>query len=124
MNLINSIVPKQPHKVILGILDENAYIIMGALDGSVKTFPDLLNSTSLPKSSLYVTLMKLVGNNLVIKNGAYFKLTDKGVSIFHMFHDIIEGVVIPQVKSEVIQSEQRESVLGKFFSGIKKILSR
>ena len=124
MNLCNALVPKQPHKVILGVLDENAYIIMGSLDGSVRSFPDILDNTNLPKSSLYVTLVKLVGNDLVIRDGASYKLTDKGVLIFQTFHDIIQGFVVPQVKSEETQIQPKESMLGKFFSVIKKIFSR
>ena len=125
MNLYNNIVPKQPHRMLLGILDENAYTIMGSLESSTKSFSDLLNGTSLPKSSLYVTLMKLVENGLVIRNGAYFELSDKGTSILKTFKGIIGGrvepKVLPEVQPEMVQSQQKESVLDKFFNGIKKI---
>lgn len=121
MKSYNNIVPKQPHRMLLGIFDENAYTIMGSIESETKSFSDILNSTSLPKSSLYVTLMKLVENDLVIRNGSYFELSDKGISIFKAFKGIVNGRAEPKVIPEIIQSQQKESVLDKFFNGIKKI---
>lgn len=121
MNSSVDFVPKQPHRMVLGIIDENAYKILGSLDGSVESFPNILDNTNLPKSSLYVTLVKLVENDLVTKVGASYELTDKGVLIYKTFHDIINGIVVPHVISEASKIEPKVSALNKFFNGIKKI---
>jgi predicted transcriptional regulator len=109
--------------MVLGVLDENAYIILGSLDGSMKSFPDILDKTNLPKSSLYVTLVKMLGNGLVIREGVLYKTTNKGVLIYKTFHDIVSGVPAPQTNYVPKEIEPKVSALGKLFNGIKKIFS-
>lgn len=123
MKLVVAFVPKQPHRMVLGILDENSYIILGSLDSSNKSFQDILDKTKLPKSSLYVTLVKMLGNDLVIREGVSYKLTNKGVLIYKTFHDIIRGVPAPQTNYVPKEIEPKISALGRLFSGIKKIFN-
>ena len=110
--------------MLLGVFDESAYIIMGSLTHSTQSFSELLNSTNLPKSSLYVTLMKLVENGLVIRNDSYFAVSNKGDYLYKMVYDIIEKGNLPQPKREIVHVEQKESAISKLFSGIKKIFGR
>jgi predicted transcriptional regulator len=109
--------------MVLGILDENAYIILGSLDSSIKSFSDILDKTNLPKSSLYVTLVKMLGNDLVIKEGVSYKLTSKGVLIYKTFYDVLSGVTAPQANYVPKVVEPKVSALGRFFSEIKKIFN-
>ncbi|MGQ9781399.1 MAG: hypothetical protein ACUVQ8_03990 [Nitrososphaeria archaeon] len=116
--------PKQPHKMLLGVFDEYAYVIMGSLTGSTKSFSDLLTITKLPKSSLYMTLMKLVENDLVVRNGAYFTLSSKGYALYNAIHEIVVKGNLPQVRTEVTRETQKESTIGKIFGSIRKIFGR
>ncbi|MEM3404383.1 MAG: hypothetical protein QXJ17_07610 [Nitrososphaeria archaeon] len=114
--------PKQPHKMVLGVLDESAYTIMGVLrNSSMKSFSELLSLTRLPKSSLYVTLIKMVDNNLIIRNGAFFKLSDDGVLVYRTFYSIINRTEEPLIEAK---EEVQESTLSRLFKGIKKILGK
>jgi hypothetical protein len=123
MNYYVKFVPKQPHRMVLGVIDENAYKILGSLDESVESFPNILYNTNLPKSSVYVTLMKLVENDLVTKVGASYKLSVKGVLIYKTFYDVINGIVVTQAISKPSNIEPKVSALNRFLSGIKKIFS-
>lgn len=110
--------------MLLGVFDESAYIIIGSLTRSTQSFSELLSSTNLPKSSLYVTLMKLVENGLVIRNGAYFVVSNKGDYLYKTFYEIIEKGNLPQPKIEITREEQKESAISKLFNGIKKMFGR
>jgi len=123
MNESLIIVPKQPHKMVLGILDESAYTIMSVLqEGSNRSFSELLSLTRLPKSSLYVTLMKMVDNGLVIRNGAFFKLSDNGMLVYRTFYSIINKIEEPVIK--VVEETSGDSTIGKLLKGLKKILGK
>jgi hypothetical protein len=99
--------PKQPHRMLLGVFDENSYIIMGNLYKTHKSFPDLLVLTALPKSSLYVALMKLVQNGLVLRDGSQFNKSSL----------IRENKEVPVV-------EQQVSPFTKLLNGIRRILRK
>jgi len=123
MNESLIIVPKQPHKMVLGILDESAYTIMSVLqEGSNRSFSELLSLTRLPKSSLYVTLMKMVDNGLVIRNGAFFKLSNNGMLIYRTFYSIINKIEEPII--EMVEEAGGESTIGRLLKGLKKILGK
>jgi len=124
MKRLESTVPKQPRRMLLGVFDECAYVIMGSLTDSTKSFSDLLAGTGLPKSSLYVTLMKLVENGLVVKNGAFFSLSQKGETLYKTIYAITVKPAIPQEKTEVVPEKRRESTISKILGGIKRILRR
>lgn len=114
--------PKQPHRMLLGVFDGNSYVIMDNLYQTYKSFPDLLAQTSLPKSSLYVTLMKLVQNGLVVRDGIQFKLSDKGLSLYGVFAKAIDKSVLTQDNKEASAIEQKTSPFTRFLNGIKRIL--
>lgn len=116
--------PKQPHRMLLGVFDGNSYIIMENLYQTYKSFPDLLAQTSLPKSSLYVTLVKLVQNGIVLRDGNQFKLSEKGLPLYEVLASAIDRSSLTRENKEVPVIEQKASPFAKLLNGIKRILGK
>jgi predicted transcriptional regulator len=116
--------PKQPHRMLLGVFDENSYIIMGNLYKTHKSFPDLLVLTALPKSSLYVALMKLVQNGLVLRDGSQFNLSEKGLPLYEVLASADDKSSLIRENKEVPVVEQQVSPFTKLLNGIRRILRK
>ncbi len=116
--------PKQPHRMLLGVFDENSYIIMENLYQTYKSFPDLLAQTSLPKSSLYVALVKLVQNGIVLREGNQFKLSERGLPLYEVLASAIDNSSLIRENKEEPVVEQKASPLTKLLNGIRRILRK
>ncbi|MCX8188266.1 MAG: hypothetical protein N3F64_00975 [Nitrososphaeria archaeon] len=118
--------PKQPHRMVLGVLDENSYTIMNALnmsDGKPKSFLQLLTITGLPKSSLYVTLMKMLENGLVERIEFNYRLSNNGQIIYNTFKQILEKRTL---KTDVtkLEKEEKRGAFQKLIEGFRKIFGK
>lgn len=119
-------VPKQPHKMILGVLDGNSYTIMNALnmsEGEPKSFSQLLVLTDLPKSSLYVTLMRMLENGLVERIEFNYRISDNGQMIYNTFKQILEKRML---KTDVtkVEKEEKRWTFQKLIEGFRKIFRK
>ncbi|MEM0053654.1 MAG: hypothetical protein QXL89_05665 [Nitrososphaeria archaeon] len=118
--------PKQPHRMLLGVLDENSYTIMNALnlsDGTPKSFPQLLTITGLPKSSLYVTLMKMLENGLVERVEYNYKLSGNGQMIYNTFRQILENRTL-KTDTTKLGKEEKRWTFQKLIDGFRKFFRK
>ena len=118
--------PKQPHRMVLGILDENSYTIMHALnlsDGVPKSFPQLLSLTRLPKSSLYVALMKMIENGLVERVEFNYRLSVSGQMIYNTFKQILENRM-PTYEAVKVERVEKRGAFQRLIEGFRKIFGK
>jgi len=66
--------------------------------------------------------MKMVDNGLVIRNGAFFKLSNNGMLIYRTFYSIINKIEEPII--EMVEEAGGESTIGRLLKGLKKILGK
>jgi hypothetical protein len=58
----------------------------------------------------------------VIRNGAFFKLSDNGMLVYRTFYSIINKIEEPVIK--VVEETSGDSTIGKLLKGLKKILGK
>jgi len=112
--------------MVLGVLDENSYTIMDALnmyDGAPKSFPQLLSITRLPKSSLYVALMRMLENGLVERVEFNYRLSGSGRMVYDTFKRILENRVQAAEAKRVERLEKR-GAFDWLIEGFRKIFGR
>ncbi len=112
--------------MVLGVLDGNSYTIMNALnmsEGEPKSFPQLLTLTGLPKSSLYVTLMKMLENGLVERIEFNYRLSGNGQMIYNTFKQILDNRML---KADVtkVEKEEKRWTFQKLIEGFRKIFRK